>query len=394
MRGHIRRRGVRSWEIKFDLGRDPITGKRKTHYSAVKGTKRSAEAELTKALAQVENGNHVDPTKTTVAEFLDRWDRDWAAANVSPKTLERYRGLIDKQVRPYLGRVQIQKLRPVHLNELYAKLLREGRCVKQKDEAGEVISAGLSARTVGHVHRVLHRALGHAVNWAVVQQNAADHVDPPRIEASEIEILKDGDMAALLEKLKGRSLRLIAEFGLATGLRRGEMLALRWQDVDFSGARVRVERSLEQTKAGGLRFKAPKTKRGSRAISVSRSTLAALRAHRKSQQERWLALGLGKLRDDALVFATWNGQPRTPNALSKDWSETMADLGVKITLHALRHTHASQLIAAGLDVVTISRRLGHASPTITLNVYGHLFSNTDDRAAEIMEAAFSAPRTE
>jgi integrase len=296
------------------------------------------------------------------------------------------------RVRPYLGQVQIQKLRPVDLNELYAKLLREGRCIKQ--DAGDAVSRGLSGRTVGHVHRVLHRALGHAVKWAVVQQNAGDHVDPPRLEAAEIEILRDGEVAALLEKLRGRSLYLIAEFGLATGMRRGEMLALRWQDVDFAGGKVRVERSLEQTKAGGLRFKAPKTKRGRRTISVPLSTLAALRAHRKGQQERWLALGLGKLRDDALVFATWNGRPRTPNALSKDWSETMADLGLKITLHALRHTHASQLIAAGMDVVTISRRLGHASPTITLNIYGHLFSNTDDRAAEIMELAFSRPRTE
>jgi len=116
--------------------------------------------------------------------------------------------------------------------------------------------------------------------------------------------------------------------------------------------------------------------------------------HRKAQHEQALALGLGKIRDDALILATWDGKPRTPNALSKDWSETMIDLGMKITLHALRHTHASQLIAAGMDVVTISRRLGHASPTITLVVYGHLFSNTDDRAAEIMEAAFSQTRTD
>jgi integrase len=143
-----------------------------------------------------------------------------------------------------------------------------------------------------------------------------------------------------------------------------------------------------------LRFKPPKTKRGRRTIAIPLSTVAELRAHRKAQQERWLALGLGRVREDTLVFATWSGEARTPNALSKDWSETMANIGMKITLHALRHTHASQLIAAGMDVVTISRRLGHASPTITLNVYGHLFSNTDDRAAEIMEAAFSQVWTE
>ena len=146
---------------------------------------------------------------------------------------------------------------------------------------------------------------------------------------------------------------------------------------------------MEQTKAGGLRFKSPKTKTGRRTISVPTSVVAELRQHRKAQQERWLALGLGRVRDDELVFATWEGKPRMPDAASKDWSDTMTHFGMKITLHALRHTHASQLIAAGMDVVTVSRRLGHASPTITLGVYGHLFSNTDDRAAEIMEAAFS-----
>jgi integrase len=154
-----------------------------------------------------------------------------------------------------------------------------------------------------------------------------------------------------------------------------------------------VERSLEQSKKHGLRFKAPKTKYGRRTVSIPAATLSELRAHKKEQQERWLRLGLGRVPDDALVLGSWDGQMRVPDALSKDWSVTMAALGMNVTLHALRHTHASALIAAGVDVLTISRRLGHASPTITLSVYGHLFTNTDDRAAQAMDAAFSA-RTE
>jgi integrase len=373
MRGHIRRRGKRSWELKFDLGPDPSTGKRKTAFRSFKGTKRQAEVELVRLIAQADAGNHVDPTKVTVAEFFERWIDDWASANTSPTTLQRYRGLIAIQVKPGLGHVQMQKLRPVHLNELYSVLLR----------------GGLAPRTVGHVHRLLHRALGHAVTWGVVQQNPASAVKPPRVEDTEVEILREGEVEALLDKLGGRSLRPIAMFALASGARRGEMLALRWQDIDLGTGKVRIERSLEQTKAGGLRFKTTKTKRGRRTISIAPSVIIVLRAHRKAQQERWLALGGGRLPDDALVFTTWNGEPRTPNALSKDWSETMAAFGLKITLHALRHTHASMLIASGMDVVTLSRRLGHASPSVTLNVYGHLFANTDDRAAEITEAAFS-----
>ena len=171
-------------------------------------------------------------------------------------------------------------------------------------------------------------------------------------------------------------------------MRRGELLALRWQDVDLDGGKLRVEQSLEQTKAG-LQFKSPKTKHGRRSITLPASLVAELRAHWTAQQQQRLALGLGKAPDDALVFATWDGNARSPNALTKEWSVQMAAAGLKVTLHALRHTHVSSLIAAGVDILTISRRLGHASPTITLGVYGHLFSNTDDRAAQVMEAMFA-----
>src|SRR5437764_12676730 len=125
--GHIRRRGERSWELKFDLGIDELTGKRATRYHSFRGTKREAQVELTKLIAAADSGNYIDPTKETVAEYLDRWERDWATINVSPKTLERYRELLKHHVRPHLGALRLQKLRPVNLSELYAKLMRQGR---------------------------------------------------------------------------------------------------------------------------------------------------------------------------------------------------------------------------------------------------------------------------
>jgi integrase len=390
MRGHIRRRGQKSWELKFDVGRDPVTGRRKIRYQSFKGTKIQAEAELARSLARANDGNYVDPAKTTLTEFLDRWVRDWAMANVSPKTLERYRGLIDNQIRPHLGHIQIQKLRPVHLNELYSKLLRVGGI----DRADPAKHRGLSARTVGHVHRILHRALGHAAQWDVVQQNVADNVSPPRVEAAEIKILTQDQVDATLKRLSASTLYPIVLLALATGIRRGEILALRWQDVDIDNARLRVERSLEETRAEGLRFKSPETKHGRRTICLPAAAAAELRKHRKAQQEQRLALGLGKAPADALVFPTWEGRARHPDSLSKEFTAAMFSIGLSVTLHALRHTHASQLIAGGVDVLTISRRLGHGSPAITLSVYGHLFSNTDDRAARVTEAAFSRGRTE
>jgi integrase len=175
---------------------------------------------------------------------------------------------------------------------------------------------------------------------------------------------------------------------LGSGLRRSELLGLRWKDVDLAAGALRVEQALEQTKRGGLLFRQPKTVYGRRSVSLAPSTVATLREHRRAQQEQRLALGLGRAPEDALVFAAWDGSPRSPNAVTKEWQLALRQIGLKATLHSLRHSHASTLIASGLDVLTISRRLGHGSPAITLSVYGHLF-RTDDRAAAIIEAALS-----
>lgn len=378
MTGHVRRRGKNSWELKFDMGVDPLTRRRRIRYASFKGTKREAKIELARLISQNAAGDGVDPSKETVAEFLQRWDRDWASMNVSPKTLERYRQIIKLNLMPHIGSVRMQKLRPVHLSELYAKLLRIG------GRAG----GALSARSVGHVHRVLHRALGHATTWGVIATNVAAPISPPPVPESEITILTNDQIGAILRHLEGRTLRPIVSFLLGTGARRGEALALRWRDVDFEKGVISIERSLEQTKAG-LRIKAPKTKNGRRKISISPWLIAELRAHRARQQERRLALGQGRAPDDSLVFARWDGSTRAPHWLTQKFALAMGILKIDCTLHGLRHTHVSQLIAAGLDVLTISRRIGHASAAITLGVYGHMFGNTDARAAEIMETAFA-----
>jgi integrase len=271
----------------------------------------------------------------------------------------------------------------VHLQGLYAHLLRKGGHEERP----------LAAGSVAYVHRVLHRMLGHGVTWGVVATNAAASVSPPKKPEAEIGVLSEEQIGAVLRHLNGQSLRPIVSFLLGTGARRGEALALRWKDLDLEAGVARIERSVEQTKAG-LRIKSPKTKHGRRNVSVSPWLVAELRAHRVRQQERRLALGLGRATGDDLVFARWDGSMRAPHGVSQKFTQAIKALGIDCSLHSLRHTHVSQLIAAGLDVLTISRRIGHASPAITLNVYGHMFSNTDNRAAEIMEAAFARVRTD
>lgn len=374
MTGHVRRRGEHSWELKFDLGVDPLTKKRLTRYHSFKGTKREAEAEMIRLKAAANKGEYVDPSKETVAGFLDRWEA-WATTQVSGKTLERYQELTRLYIRPRLGALPVQKLRTVHLAELY------GALQKPKVDAG----GGLAPRTVGHVHRLLKRALGHALKWGVILSNPASSAEPPRAQRTEIEILGPDQVKLLVQGLKGKTLYPIAVLGLATGMRRGELVALRWSDVDLDVGKIKVERSLEQTRAG-LRFKEPKTRAGRRTVVIGPSIVGQLRAHWRAQQEQRLALGLGRAGADDLVFARHDGSPYPPDSLTFDWARTVRSLKLPIvTFHALRHTHVSQLIADGMDVVTVSRRIGHSNPTTTLGVYAHLFGATDERAANVVE---------
>lgn len=285
------------------------------------------------------------------------------------------------QIKPLLGNCLVQKLKPAQIQDWHAKLLRSGR-----HDGG-----ALSPRTVVHAHRVLSKAFNDAVKAEILPRNVASVVSPPKSEDVELEILSVVQVADVMAKLRHVALYPIVVVALATGLRRGEILALQWGDIDFETGRLRVERSLEQTKGGVIRVKPPKTKRGRRNVSLPVDAVALLRRHRASQLELRLALGMGKPPEDAWVFGHIDGTTRSPRAVSEEWTRNVDSLKLpKVTFHALRHTHASALIAAGVDVLTISRRLGHGSAAITLKVYGHLFSNTDDNAAAIINTVLGA----
>jgi integrase len=388
-RGSIRRRGKRSWELKFDTGVD-ASGNRKTRYASVKGTRQDAQKELTRLLSQADAGTLVEPSKITVAQYLRGWLGEAKEgepppappAGITPKTVERYRELAEGQIIPHLGDTLLQKLRPKQVEDWHGDILK----------AGSRKGKPLAARTVGHAHRVLHRALERAVASEVLSRNVAAVVSPPKVDAAEIEILDEAQIADTLAKLDGHSLYPIVVFDLATGLRRGELLALRLVDIDLDAATVEVRRSLEETKAG-LRFKEPKTEHGKRTLSMPPSVVAVLREHRKELLKLRLALGLGKPDNDTLLFSEPDGTPTPPNRLTRRWQDACAALKLpRVSFHALRHTSASALIAAGLDVVAISRRLGHANPTVTMNIYAHLFKRDDSAAANAIEAVLKTTR--
>jgi len=375
VRGHVRERGDGHWYAVLDI-RDPVTGARRRKWVSLpqcKG-KREAQIRCAELVTELQRGTSIDPDKVAVREYLDRFDRDWIATQVSAHSRERYKFALD-HVRRELGNKQLQKLRPADLAAFYAMLAREG----------------LAPRTIKLIHSVLHRALGQAKAWGVIRDNPAEIAKPAKVSDRETPMLQPDQAAVLLERLRGGPLYLLAAVALGAGMRRNEMLGLRWGDVDLEAGRLTIEQSLEQTAAYGIRTKGPKTKHGRRTISLPAHLVMELRQHWREQQEQRLAIGLGKAPDSAPVFATAEGGFMSPNAITKAWPVAMAAIDMPaVTLHSLRHTHASMLIANGVDILTISRRLGHSSPTITLNVYGHLIHGTDDQAAAIMDAAFGS----
>jgi integrase len=368
MKGNITRRGKNSWRIKFDIEGTP--GVRETRFVTVRGTKREAQIEAAKLIAAASKGEYVEPSKVTVAEFVrgrvDVWE---AAGDITARTAKRYRQLVENQIVPHLGAKMLQKLTRLDV-EGWHTALRTG---------------GLAARTIGHAHRVLGKALRDAERDDLVTRNVCKLQTAPRVSEREMAIVRD--VPGFVAKLQGHRLCVPAMVALLGGLRLGEVLALRWSRIDLDGKRLLVREALEPAK-GGVRFKQPKTKAGRRDISLPDILVEALRNYRREQLEIRVALGLGRLPDDALLFAQIDGGPHNPSNVSSDWGTLAARIGMpEITFHGLRHTHASQLIASGVDIVTISRRLGHAKPSVTLAIYAHLFHTDDSKAAAAINAA-------
>ena len=372
MRGNITRRGKSSWQLKFDVASDDC--KRHTRYATVRGTYKDAQRKLTELLGAADDGTLPDPTSATVADYFRAWLG--SAREQSPKTLERYGELIDRQIVPHLGAHKLQKLRPEHVQHWH----------------GTLINLGLSPRTIGHAHRLLRLVLKSAMANSTLSRNVAAVHSPPKVEDEEIEILSVDQIADVLAKLDGHTLYPIVALALATGMRRGELIGLQWGDIDLDCGTLRVERSVEETKAG-LRLKSPKTKRGRRNITLSIDTVAMLRAYKVKMMELRLALGMGNVTPETLVFSTVEGALLRPRNLSKAWWRTRSALKLpSVSFHAFRHSHASMLIRAGVDVLTISRRLGHAQASITLNVYGHLYEGADAAAAKAISGILGTPR--
>jgi integrase len=380
MRGHIRQRGPQSFQLKLDVGRD-AAGKRLVEYHPFYGSKRAAQAKLTELISAVDKRAYVSRSILTVGAHVAERIEQWAQLGVaSPKTAERHRELLRNQIAPHLGAIALQDLKANDIGRWHATLLASGR----KDGEG-----GLSALTVRHAHRLLGKALKEAQRYDLIVRNPVVGERAPKVAHEEIVILSGDEARAVVTRLRDHSIYPKAALALFAGLRRSEILALKWAHVDLDRKVLRVQEALEET-AVGLRFKSPKSRAGKREVTLPDIVVAELREQWKRQSEQRMKLGIGRPTPDTLIFSRIDGGPLSPNALSKEWSKAAASIGIKATFHALRHTHVSHLIEAGVNVVKISRRVGHADVATTLNVYAHLFDAREDKSAEAINAAVAA----
>jgi integrase len=379
--GHLRRRGS-SWTA-YHFVYD-AAGKRIQKSKGGFPTKREAQDYLTAALADLNSGTYTEPTKLRLGQYLtERW-LPMTRASLRESTWDSYRRNIELHILPELGGIPLQKLTADRLDRFYAEKLAGGR----RDGRQE----GLSPKTVRHLHTILHKALRDAERKSLVVRNVASAADPPKLRASEMKTWTGTELRTFLDAIAGH--RLAAAFVVlaTTGMRRGEVLGLRWADVDFRAARLAVQQTIVSV-AYTVTTSTPKTNRGKRSIALDQTTVAALQEHRHLQRSERLAVG-SEYTDPDLVFAREDGRPLHPDYFSQLFDRTVTKLGLpRIRLHDLRHTYATLGLAAGVPTKVISDRLGHATTSFTEDIYMHAIPAMQERAAaQVADLIFSGPR--
>ena len=382
MRGHIKQRSKGSWTLWMELDPDPATGNRRRLTETIRGTKREAEKRLAELVHNIDTGGYRRPPgKLTVGEYLKQWLADYASTGVRSYTCQEYQNIVVNRLIPALGNHPLGQLQPSHLQSLYSRLLRKGR----RDGKG-----GLSPKTVGNTHRIMSEALSHAVRWGLVGRNVALAIDPPRSRKKEMEVLSAEKIHALLEASRGTQYFAPIHLALFTGMRRSEVLGLRWSDVDLPLAAISVNRVLHVLKGGRVVFEEPKSARSRRNIPLTPESAMVLRGHREKQERDAAMLG-HQVSDEDLVFAQADGRPMLPNSLTHAYLRIARRVGIHgVRLHDLRHTHASLMLKQGVHPKIVSERLGHANIAITLDTYSHVMPGLQAEAAKRFDEVLAA----
>ena len=377
MAGSIRKRGRGSWEVAINLGHDPISGKRKRRYANIKGSRKDAERALTVLLHERDTGTDVDPARITLAEWLGRWLGD-VEHDVALSTFARYRQIVDDHLIPTLGSIRLQELRPVHVQGALSKWLTAG---SRHDGS----KAALSTRTVLHHYRLLHSALSAAVKLQLLGRNVCHAVTPPRPPRKEIVVLDPDQVRRMLEVAGQTPHHAFLHAAVHTGCRVGELLGLKWRDLDFGARKLFVRRTLKRIPGHGRVTGTPKTRRSERPISLSAGMVRTLEEHKRRQIEYRLSVGAA-YQDEDYVFAGPTGSPVDDANLRRSFGRILKDAELpEMTLHGLRHTSASLLLRAGESPKTVAERLGHSSTSFTLDTYSWVLPDVQQGAADALD---------
>ena len=367
--GSIKKRAAGSYTIIVSQ-LDPGTGKYRQKWMTVRGTKADAERRLRDELQRIDRGSFPDSGKKTVAGYLREWLDDYCKNRLSQRSLERYQGIIETYFIPAFGHVKLSELRAAHLRQHYDMIMARGRG-QGKD----------SANTVRFHHSVIHKALQTAVKKDLLNQNVADKVDLPRVMRKEMEIWTQDDINQFLGAAKDTPYYVPFCTALYTGMRRSELLGLKWTDIDLQHGRIAISRGLHQLKGGTYIFAEPKSKTSRRSIAIPTSLTLLLKEHFKSQKMEDTVFGKRK-GDSDLVFCTSKGGPLRPNTVTRAWTMVIKKCGVKrIRLHDARHTYASLMLLAGTNLKVVSERLGHSGIDVTADIYSHVMPGLDEEAA-------------
>jgi integrase len=372
-------RGV-VWRLFVEGGRDG-RGRRVRITKRVRGTKGEAQRALRELVHQVETGEYVRPTRLTVAGYLEG---EWLPAyrlTVRPTTFDVAAQFARRYIIPGIGGVRLSELSRERVQALYAGLLSGGG-------RGGV---PLAAATVRKVHQILRRAIGTAVRWELAARNVVDLVEAPGADRRTVRVLEPFEIDSLLGELEGSSPWAVAPAMLAfhSGLRRSEILGLRWTDIDLDRGTISVRRAYHRLDDGSTGTRAPKSRRGSRLLPLTRSSLEMLRDARARSEKRAAMLGR-TLGSGEFVFARLDGEPYRPDSLTSAFRRAARRTGLPgARFHDTRHTHASLLLRAGVHPKVVSERLGHASVAFTLDVYSHVMPGLQEAAAESLERALN-----
>ncbi|MDL2289448.1 site-specific integrase [Clostridia bacterium OttesenSCG-928-F22] len=326
----------------------------------------------------------------TFAQLVEIWDSDYAKKQLAPKTYIRYQDYL-RRILPAIGHIKLKALTPIHLNRFYENLGEEGINKKPlRDKNGKPIGkTKLAEKTIGDHHKLISKVLSLAVQWGLVESNVASRATPPKVPYKEMKYLNEEETKQLIHLLDSEPIqyRTMILMLIHTGMRRGELMGLEWKDIDFENQTVRIARTSQYV--GEFITKEPKTRSGIRVLTLNNTTCRLLKEYRAWQNGEKLKLGDRWIDTDRL-FTKWNGEAIYPETISQWFRKFIKRSGLPyVTLHSLRHTNATLMIAENVDIPTVSKRLGHANTSTTLNVYTHALEARDKIASEKLESILS-----